>query len=168
MNIREMKAEEMETVRDLRLKSYNGYQQYVSKEHWEVLKSTLISDNDLRTNAKIYVAELDNQIVGSVVLFPPSIQAYEWSDSVQEFPEIRMLAVDPSIQGKGIGKKLVMQCIKVSKEEKYTKIGLHTASFMEKALSLYTKMGFQSFPELDLEPMNDGIIVKAFNLNLER
>ncbi|WP_318617077.1 GNAT family N-acetyltransferase [Sporosarcina sp. YIM B06819] len=167
MKIREMKIEEIETIRNLRLESYKEYEQYVSKEHWEVLKNTLISDNDLKNNAKIYVTELDDRIVGSVVLFPPSIQAYDWSDSVQEFPEIRMLSVDPSIRGKGIGKALVEHCLKVSKEEKKPKIGLHTASFMKKALSLYESMGFEHFPELDLEPMNDGIIVKAFIMNFE-
>jgi ribosomal protein S18 acetylase RimI-like enzyme len=164
--IREMKLEEIETVRNLRLKSYKEYEQFVSKGHWEVLTNTLVSDNDMKSNAKIYVMELDGQIVGSVVLFPPSIQAYDWSDTVQEFPEIRMLSVDPAIRGKGIGKALVEYCIEISKEEKHEKLGLHTASFMKKASSLYESMGFERLPELDLEPMNDGIIVKAFIMNL--
>ena len=168
MKIREMKLEEIETIRSLRLESYKEYEQCVSKEHWKVLRNTLISDNDLKNNAKIYVTELDGKIVGSVVLFPPAIQAYDWSDDVQEFPEIRMLSVDPTIRGKGIGKALVEHCLKVSKEEKRPKIGLHTTSFMIKAASLYESMGFERFPELDLEPMNDGIIVKAFIMNFER
>lgn len=168
MEIREMELEEIEPIRNLRLESYKEYEQFVSKEHWAVLKNTLISDNDLKNNAKIFVAELDDKIVGSVALFPPSIQAYDWSDTVQEFPEIRMLSVDPTIRGKGIGKALVEHCLKVSKEEQVTKIGLHTASFMKKALSLYESMGFKRFPELDLEPMNDGIIVKALIMDLER
>ncbi len=168
MKIREMKLDEIETVRNLRVESYKEYEQYVSKEHWEVLKSTLISDNDLKSNAKIFVTELDDKIIGSIVLFPASTQAYDWSDNVQEFPEIRMLSVDPTIRGKGIGKALVEHCVTVSKEEKIPKIGLHTASFMKKALSLYESMGFERFPKLDLEPMNDGIIVKAFIMNLER
>ncbi|WP_239431663.1 GNAT family N-acetyltransferase [Sporosarcina sp. ACRSL] len=163
-----MKLEEIETVRDLRLKSYKEYEQLVSKEHWEVLKNTLISDNDLKNNAKIYVTELEGQIVGSIALFPPSIQAYDWSETVQEFPEIRMLSVDPSIRGKGIANALVQHCITISKEEKNAQIGLHTASFMKKALSLYERMGFERIPELDLEPMNDGIVVKAFKMNLKR
>lgn len=167
LKIREMNVGEIETVRQLRLESYKEYEKFVSKEHWDVLKNTLISDNDLKSNAKIYVTELDGQIVGSVVLFPPAIQAYDWSESVQQFPEIHMLSVDPTIRGKGIGKALVEHCLTVSKEENYSKIGLHTASFMKNALSLYESMGFERFPELDLEPMNDGIIVKAFVMNFK-
>lgn len=166
MEIREMQLDEIETVRNLRLKSYKQYEQLVSKEHWKLLKNTLVSNNDLKDNAKIYVTELEGQIVGSVVLFPPSIQAYDWTDSVQEFPEIRMLSVDPSIRGKGIGKALIEHCIKIAKEANNAKIGLHTASFMTPALSLYENMGFDRIPELDLEPMNDGVIVKAFIMNL--
>jgi predicted N-acetyltransferase YhbS len=137
MEIREMKYGEIETVRNLRLECYQEYEQFVSKEHWEVLKNTLISDNDIKNNARIYIVELDCQIVGSVVLFPPSIQAYEWNNNIQDYPEIRMLSVKPGIRGKGIGGALVDHCIKVSKEESNLQLGLHTASFMKKALSLY-------------------------------
>ncbi|MGJ9457790.1 GNAT family N-acetyltransferase [Oceanobacillus sp. CF4.6] len=168
MKIREMNPEEIEAVRSLRLKSYKEHEQSVPKEHWEVLKSTILSDNDTKNNAKIYVTELDGRIVGSVVLFPPSIQAYEFSENVQEYPEIRMLSVDPDIRGRGIGKALVEHCLNVSREEKHAQIGLHTAFFMKQALSLYERMGFKRLPELDLEPMNDGIIVKAFIMNFKR
>lgn len=168
MKIREMKHGEIGAVRSLRLECYLEYKQFVSNEHWEVLKNTLISDNDLKSNAKIYTAELDGQIVGSVVLFPPSIQAYDWNKNVQEYPEIRMLSVKPGTRGKGIGGALVEHCVKVSKEENNSHIGLHTASFMKKALALYESMGFKRLPELDLEPMNDGIIVKAFIMDLNK
>ncbi|MBT2704497.1 GNAT family N-acetyltransferase [Bacillus sp. ISL-35] len=168
MKIREMEYGEIETVRNLRLESYQEYEQFVSKEHWAVLKNTLISDNDLKNNAKIYIAELDGQIAGSVVLFPASIKAYEWNENIQDYPEVRMLSVKPMIRSKGIGGALVEHCIKVSKEENNSHIGLHTASFMTKAISLYESKGFERLPELDLEPMNDGIIVKAFIMDLKR
>ncbi|MBT2636869.1 GNAT family N-acetyltransferase [Bacillus sp. ISL-39] len=163
-----MKYGEIETVRNLRLESYQQYEQLVSREHWAVLKNTLLSDNDIKNNAEIYTAELDCQIVGSIVLFPPSIQAYEWNENIQNYPEIRMLSVKPMIRGKGIGKALVEHCIQVSKEDSNSYIGLHTASFMKKALSLYENMGFERLPELDFEPMNDGIIVKAFIMDLKK
>ncbi|MFD0049012.1 GNAT family N-acetyltransferase [Actinomycetes bacterium NPDC127524] len=162
MEIREMKNGEIEEIRKLRLESYKEYEKFVSNNHFEVLKSILVSDNDLKSNAKIYIVELDGEIAGSVVLFPPSIQAYDWSENVQSYPEIRMLSVNPNIRGKGIGRMLIQHCLKVSKEENHSHIGLHTASFMEKALALYEDMGFERLPNLDLEPMNDGIIVKAF------
>lgn len=166
MKIREMKQEEIQAVRALRIKGYGEYEQHVSPEHWGVLKTTLLSDNDIKNNARIFVAETDGAIVGSIVLFPASTQAYDWTDDVQEFPEIRMLSVDPDIRGKGIGRALVVHCLELAKATGSEQIGLHTASFMTKASALYESMGFQRVPERDLEPMNDGIIVKGYQLNL--
>ncbi|MFP7492277.1 GNAT family N-acetyltransferase [Terribacillus saccharophilus] len=85
---------------------------------------------------------------------------------VQAYPEIRMLSVDPDIRGEGIGAALVNHCLEVSKKESH--IGLHTASFMKKAISLYVNKGFVRLPEKDLEPMSDGNIVKAFIRDLKR
>ena len=44
----------------------------------------MLSDNDLKSKSKIYVAEIDGEIIGRVVLFPGAIKAYDWSDSAQE------------------------------------------------------------------------------------
>ncbi|MGP4060273.1 GNAT family N-acetyltransferase [Halobacillus sp. H74] len=166
MKIREMKTNEIDDIKTLRLESYNEYEELLSENHWSVLKKTLLSDYDLKTNAKTFVVELDDNIVGSVVLFPPSIKAYDWNDSVQNYPEIRMLSVNPSFRGRGIAKALLKHCIQVSKEEKHSRIGLHSASFMN-ALPLYEKLGFEHFPELDFEPLNDGIIVQGFIKDLK-
>ena len=166
MIIRNMKQDEIEAVRELRLIGYSEYESCVSSEHWQVLKTSLLSDNDLKSNASIFVAEMDGKIEGSIVLFPGSVRAYDWSEDVQEYPEIRMLSVNPTIRGKGIGRALVEHCLHVAKEQNNRKIGLHTASFMINASSLYESMGFYRVPELDLEPMKDGIIVKAYRLDL--
>ena len=167
MKIRKMNKDEIQVIRELRVKGYCEYETYVSSEHWNVLKTSLLSDNDIKSNADIFVAEIDGNIVGSIVLFPASIQAYDWSEDVQEYPEIRMLSVNPDIRGKGIGRALVEHCLQVAKEQNNVQIGLHTASFMTKASALYESMGFSRVTELDLEPMNDGIIVKAYRLNLK-
>ena len=74
MKIREMKQEEIQAVRALRVKGYGEYKQHVSPEHWGVLKTSLLSDNDIKNNARIFVAETDGVIVGSIVLFPASTQ----------------------------------------------------------------------------------------------
>lgn len=166
LNIREMNIEEIDIVRNIRLNSYSDYEVFVSKEHWSVLKNTLLSENDINSNSKIYVAEDENEIVGTVVLFPGEVKAYDWSDSVQSYPEIRMLAVEPSARKKGIARALMEHSLKVAKEEGNTEIGLHTATFMTKAASLYENMGFVRVPEKDLEPMNDGVIVKAYKYEL--
>ena len=90
---------------------------FVKSERWNVLKTSLLSDNDIKSNADIFVAEIDGNIAGSIVLFPTSIQAYDWNEDVQEYPEIHMLSVNPDIRGKGVGRALVENCLQVAKQQ---------------------------------------------------
>lgn len=73
-----------------------------------------------------------------------------------------MLAVDPPFQGNGIGKKLIEHCLQMTEVQNCHKIALHNAAFMKKATLFYGKLGFERLPELDMEPLNDGIIIHAY------
>lgn len=99
-------------------------------------------------------------------MFPSQSKAYEWDSKAIEYPEIRMLAVNPEYRSKGIGKALVQHCIDRARQQSYEFIGLHTGSFMKDAISLYEKMGFTRVPDLDFIPLDDGITVKAFRFDL--
>ncbi|WP_260398271.1 GNAT family N-acetyltransferase [Peribacillus simplex] len=166
--IRKIEQSEIETVRKKRLECYEEYKNFVSEDHWNALKGTLSSENDLKPGVEIYVAEIDNKIIGSIVLFPGKMEAYEWTTNIPDYPEIRMLAVDKDCRGKGIGRFLVQHCIETSYKQGYKAVGLHTAEFMKGALSLYTKMKFERVPELDFEPANDGITVKGFKYSIQQ
>lgn len=157
---------EYELIKNQRLSSYASYSEVIPEEHWKILKGTLISENAEASGAEVFVSEIERTIAGSIVLFPSKTKAYEWHTETLAYPEIRMLAVDTGFKNKGIGKALINHCIKQAKEEGHPFIGLHTGSFMEDAMRLYEKLGFERVPALDFEPMNDGIIVKAFRLSL--
>lgn len=165
MLIRRMQENEIDFVRKQRLNCYKSYQNLVSKEHWAALKGTLSSDNDVKPGVDIFVMEAKGRIAGSVVLFPAKLEAYEWTTGEQNYPEIRMLAVEPSMQRSGIGKLLITHCIQAAKEKGYSHVGLHTADFMNSAISLYKKIGFERVRELDFEPANDGVMVKGFKIS---
>ncbi|GGC76169.1 hypothetical protein GCM10007216_03420 [Thalassobacillus devorans] len=167
LHIRPMKHEELPFVRNQRIGCYEEYQSLVSEEHWNALKGTLSSEDDLKEGVNIYVMEESGSIIGSIVLFPANTEAYEWLEEGADYPEIRMLAVDSASRKKGIGKSLVLHCIETAKKEGHSHIGLHTADFMKNAMALYTNMGFERIPSQDFEPVNDGVIVKAFKKPLK-
>lgn len=166
MLIRKMREEEIELVRSKRIECYEDYSRAVPDDHWQALRGTLAATNDLNKGTVIFVAEIDNQIAGSIVLFPAKSEAYEWTSDSPEYPEIRMLAVHKEFRGMGIAKALVQACIDSSKHQGYSSVGLHTADFMKSAKALYTKMNFERVPEFDFEPANDGIIVKAYKYSI--
>lgn len=164
--IREAKRNEFHLLKEQRLASYTPYQEELSQKHWELLKANLASDADLQTGVEVFVAEIGGEIAGSVVLFPAESKAYEWKEETIAYPEIRLLAVSPDFRSRGVGKALVEHCIDLSKIRKQKFVGLHTGSFMQNAIALYEKMGFERVASQDFTPLDDGIVVKAFRLNL--
>ncbi|WEG12170.1 GNAT family N-acetyltransferase [Pullulanibacillus sp. KACC 23026] len=160
--IREYRDHELEHIRTQRVKAYEEHASRLPSAHWEALKQAISSAADVDEGAELFVAEVDGDIVGSVVLCPENTDAYKGLTGMSEFPEIRMLAVAPRARGKGVARKLIQTCIDLTRECEHKAIGLHTGDFMEQAMALYTKMGFERLAEYDFEPAGDGIIVKAF------
>lgn len=164
--IRQAKSSEFFLLKEQRLSSYQPYKEVLTPEHWEMLKANLASTNDQDPGVEVFVAEIDGHIAGSVALFPAESIAYGWDTQKIEYPEIRMLAVSAEFRSRGVGKTLVEHCIDISKIRRQKFVGLHTGSFMENAIALYEKMGFQRVPQLDFAPLDDGIVVQAFRYNL--
>ena len=80
-----------------------------------------------------YVAEKNQQIIGVYVLLPTR----------PETVELVNVAVVEEQHGKGIGKQLVMDAIKVSKTKGYKTIELGTGNSSIGQLALYQKCGFR-------------------------
>ncbi|WP_423800959.1 GNAT family N-acetyltransferase [Neobacillus sp. SAB-20_R2A] len=166
MLIRDANLEELPFIRVQRVSAYEEHAQKIPAGHWEALKKAISSEADLQPGAERIVAEINGEIVGSVILFPAKSDAYEGEVEELDYPEIRMLAVAPAVRGKGVAASLVAECIQRAKEQGYSSIGLHTGQFMESAMRLYERLGFERLPQYDFEPANDGIIVRAYRLNL--
>ncbi|HEX8940111.1 MAG TPA: GNAT family N-acetyltransferase [Candidatus Limnocylindrales bacterium] len=66
---------------------------------------------------------------------------------------IRMLAVDPASQGRGVGAALVRAVIERARAEGRRRIVLHTTPWMLAAHRLYARLGFVRAPELDWLPL---------------
>ncbi|MCA1057745.1 GNAT family N-acetyltransferase [Rossellomorea aquimaris] len=80
-----------------------------------------------------FVAELENTIVGVYVLLPTR----------PETVELVNVAVAEELHGKGIGKQLVMDAVKVARERGYTTIEVGTGNSGVGQLALYQKCGFR-------------------------
>ena len=78
---------------------------------------------------------------------------------------IRMLAVDPARQGRGIGRSLTEWCLERARAAGRVRLVLHTGEFMPAAVHLYEQMGFERVPELDFSPA-PGIALIAYAFEL--
>ncbi|MFJ5758822.1 GNAT family N-acetyltransferase [Neobacillus sp. NPDC093182] len=168
MIIREALENELPYLREQRVNAYLEHSAEIPEGHWLALKQAILSEGDRLPGVERIVAEIDGKIAGSVVLFPANIDAYEGNVEILDYPEIRMLAVLPEMRGKGVAAALVAECIQRAKAKGCHAVGLHTGEFMETAMKLYERMGFERLPQHDFEPANDGIIVKAYRLSLNK
>ena len=80
-----------------------------------------------------FVAESEQQIVGVYVLLPTR----------PEIVELVNVAVVEEQHGRGIGKQLVMDAIKVAKKKDYKTIEIGTGNSSIGQLALYQKCGFR-------------------------
>ena len=77
---------------------------------------------------------------------------------------IRLLAVDNTFRGKGVGKALTRFCIERAREAGKAQLILHTTRIMQTAWAMYEGIGFVRFPEIDFRQGN--LDVFGFRLDL--
>jgi GNAT superfamily N-acetyltransferase len=77
----------------------------------------------------------------------------------------RMLAVDPTSQGGGVGRALVEAVIERARSDGKQRLTLITAPWMEAAHRLYARMGFVPAPELDIV-LESGTRLRGYALEL--
>lgn len=96
------------------------------------------------------------QILGAFVLNDDPQGAYEnvqWSRELQRgsYLVCHALAVDPSLQGKGIGRQIVAFCMDYAREHQYQAVRLDVVPDNIPAKKLYEKCGFTYVGDVDLE-----------------
>ena len=168
VHIRDASPSERDVIRSMTLASYEQYATVASPSIWALLQQAVLSAPTEKGPMEQIVAEYAGKIVGSVRLYQPSMSASHCDVAVEvQGPEVRLLAVDPALQGHGIGKALLFECIKRAQNSGHSTLGLHTGDAMQKAIQMYEHMGFVHVPELDFQT-EDGSIMKGYRLELEK
>jgi ribosomal protein S18 acetylase RimI-like enzyme len=142
-----VRPEELEDVGRLTTEVYIG-EGYIEESDGYVLE--LVDTPRRAREAEVWVAVEDGTLLGSVT-FCPTGSAYREIAHDDE-GEFRMLAVSPSARGRGVGRELVAQCLRRSRELGYAGVRMSTMDRMTSAHSVYEALGFIRAPEDDWSP----------------
>jgi ribosomal protein S18 acetylase RimI-like enzyme len=114
--------------------------------------------------AQVLVAVHGTSLLGCVTFVPDA--ANPWAEELKDGEaSIRMLAVDPTAQGRGAGRCLLGACLEQGRALGRQAILLHSAPWMTAAHRLYGRAGFVRVPERDWQPVPN-VPLLAFRLSL--
>ena len=111
-------------------------QQYGWDESFEALVARIVADyaadHDPRREAA-WIAEVDGERAGCVL-------CVRRDDAVAQ---LRLLLVDPKARGRGIGARLIDECLRFAQRAVYARVTLGTNDVLHEARRLYERVGFE-------------------------
>jgi len=136
------------------------WREYQYDERFEALVAEIVAEFIQHLDPKrerCWIAEKDGENIGSVFLVRKS----------STIAKLRLLLVEPSARGLGIGKRLVEECVQFAREAGYKKIMLWTQSELAAARGIYKSAGFQRVAEERHDSWSrKGLVAETWELTL--
>lgn len=156
MEVRRIRPEEHAAAGEVCVAAYDPLLTGAEDDYRDRLRDVATRD----AQAEVWVAALDDRVVGVVTYCPPGSP---WREIGREDEgEFRMLAVHPAAQGSGAGTALALLCEERARVDGATGMALSSLATMAAAHRIYARLGYVRDPGRDWSPVA-GVDLLAFH-----
>ena len=143
IQLRDALDSDAEALEQLLVDAYGEYASVMPEGSWEPYRQALVGS--IRGGSPIarIVAQDQEELLGSVLLYRSSEHAYGTPDLGIQDPVIRYLAVSPRARGLGIASLLVAEAARRARSIGAETLYLHSSDLMASAIRLYERLGFE-------------------------
>jgi GNAT superfamily N-acetyltransferase len=169
LTVRDVHPDEFDALGRLMVKVYSGLEGFPApseQPHYYELLAHIGRFTEKRGARVLVALTAAGELAGGVVYFGEMAEYGSGgiATSIRNASGIRLLGVDPKFRQMGAGRTLTQACIALAREKGHGEVILHTTQAMPIAWTLYERMGFTRFEDLDF--LQQGFPVFGFRLPL--